>query len=347
MSRKKHLLKTFSLVLIILILVSFIQREIDNLRQTEGAAAFQVYQEMDLATFAGTVLLAGFRGLAVDILWIRSINLKDRHEWFELSALYKLISKLQPNFPSVWVFNSWNLSHNISVHWDSAEDKWRWFKAGIDFAEEGLKKNPNSPELLFWLGLLYYQRIYGYVDATRPEHRPYFLRQVEEIEGQSAPEMALKYFTLARKAGRHGIFSPYALDVYMAHSKKAIAWYAWEKKNLEKAATYMQKAADEWKRLTAKYPDKSILRSHYQEARVEAEWFPDENVPYVLDLEVTARDAWQKKNLEKAITYMEKAAAEWKELVAKYPDASFLRNRYQAALIIIEGLRESKEKSAP
>jgi len=347
-SRKKHLLKTFCLVAVILVLVSLTQREIDRFRQTTGAVGFQIYRELDLASFAGTVLLAGFRGLAVNILWIRSINLMDRHDWFELSALYKLISKLQPNFPSVWVFNSWNMSHNISVHWDSKEDKWRWFKAGIDFAKEGLQKNPDNPELLFWLGLLYYQRIYRYVDAEHPEHQPYFLRQVEETEGQTAPEMALKYFTRARDIGRHATFGPYVQDVNVAHAMEAVAWGAFEKKNLEKAVTYMEKASAEWKRLIPKYPHLPVLRSHYQEARRTAEWFSDENVPHILDLYDATQEAYREQDYDRGIACMEEAARGWEELASKYPHAADdLRDRHQRALNLIGVLREVQEKSTP
>lgn len=348
MSRKKHLLKTLCLVAVILVLVSLTQREIDRFRQTTDAVGFQIYRELDLASFAGTVLLAGFRGLAVNILWIRSINLMGQHDWFELSALYKLISKLQPNFPSVWIFNSWNMSHNISVHWDSAEDKWRWFKAGIDFAKEGLQRNPDNPELLFWLGSLYYHRIYRYIDRTRPEHRPYFLRQVEETEGQSAPEIALKYFTLSRKAGPHGTYGPYVQDINVAHAIESVAWYAFEKKNVEKAVTYMKKAAAELKRLILKYPHFPIVRSHYQEARIAAEWLSDEDVPRILELYDAAREAYEKKDFEKAINYMEKVARAWKDLASKYPlAADDLRGRHQRALNLIGFLREEQEKSAP
>jgi len=346
-SRRKRLLKTLCLVGVILILVSLIQREIDKFRKTQGDSGFQIYRELDLASFAGTVLLAGFRGLAVDILWVRSLNLMDRHQWFELSALYKLISKLQPNFPSVWIFNSWNLSHNISVHWDSAEDKWRWFEAGIDFAKEGLAKNPDNSELIFWLGLLYYHRIYRYVDLTRPHYREYFLRQVEETEGQSAPELALKYFTRARDIGYHGPFGPFALDTNVAHAMEAVAWYAFGKQDFEKAVAYMEKAAAEWKRLIPKYPHFAVLRNFHQQALIAAQWFPDENVPGILDLQAKAWQAYFEGDYAKAITYMEEAARGWKELSSKYPTAENLKDRHQDALDFIRLLREKQEEPAP
>jgi hypothetical protein len=347
-SRKKRFLKTLCLVAVLLVLVTLVQREIDRFRQAQSGTGFQIYQELDLASFAGTVLLAGFRGLAVDILWVRSLDLIERHQWFELSALYKLISKLQPNFPSVWVFNSWNLSHNISVHWDSKEDKWRWFKAGIDFAKEGLAKNPDSPELLFWLGSLYYQRIYRYVDLAHPEYKLYFLHQVEETEGQSAPEIALEYFIRARDIGRLPVFGPFALDTMVAHTTESVAWDALENKDIQKAVTYMEKAAAEWKLLIPKYPHLPIIRTHYQQAQLAAQWFSDETIPRILDLGAAAREAltFPDRDFDKAINCMEEIARAWKELSTKYPASQDLGDRHQRALELIRTLREEREKSA-
>jgi tetratricopeptide (TPR) repeat protein len=159
--------------------------------------------------------------------------------------------------------------------------------------------------------------------------------------------MALKYFTRARDIGRHATFGPYVQDVNVAHAMEAVAWDALEKKNLEKAVTYMEKAAAEWLRLTPKYPHLPIIRSQYQEARRAAEWLPDENVPHILNLYDATREAYGEQDYDKAIAFMEEAARGWEELASKYPHVEDLRRRHQRALDLIGILREVQEKFAP
>ena len=49
---------------------------------------------------------------------------------------------LQPNFVSVWVFQGWNLSYNVSVEFDDYHDRYRWVIKGIDFLKRGHRVQP-------------------------------------------------------------------------------------------------------------------------------------------------------------------------------------------------------------
>jgi hypothetical protein len=76
-----------------------------------------------------------------------------------------MITKLQPHFLSIWTFQSWNLTYNVSVEWDAPEDKYEWIKRGIKFVQEGVKKNNKSPDLIWDTAWYYYHKI-GFSDES-------------------------------------------------------------------------------------------------------------------------------------------------------------------------------------
>ena len=95
-----------------------------------------------------TVALGGFRGLISNFLWMRANDLRQDDKFFEAVQLADWITKLEPTFPSVWVFQGWNLSYNISVKFKDFPDRWRWVEHGIELMrEEGLRYNPTSVDL--------------------------------------------------------------------------------------------------------------------------------------------------------------------------------------------------------
>jgi hypothetical protein len=75
------------------------------------------------------------------------------------------ITKLQPHFLSVWTFQGWNLAYNVSVEWDAPEDKYEWIKKGIQFLQDGVRKNRKSPDLIWYTAWTYYHKI-GFSDES-------------------------------------------------------------------------------------------------------------------------------------------------------------------------------------
>jgi hypothetical protein len=110
-------------------------------------------------------LLGGARGIAANLLWTHAIDLQKFQDWDRLKATVDLITKLQPHFLTVWEFQSWNLAYNVSVEWDAPEDKYVWIKKGIQFAEDGVEKNRNSPDLIWTTASHYYHKI-GFSDES-------------------------------------------------------------------------------------------------------------------------------------------------------------------------------------
>ncbi|NLH40268.1 MAG: hypothetical protein GX448_00365, partial [Planctomycetes bacterium] len=53
-----------------------------------------------------TVALGAFRGLIVDILWMRADKLKEEGQFFDALQVAKWITTLQPRFAAVWEFHA-------------------------------------------------------------------------------------------------------------------------------------------------------------------------------------------------------------------------------------------------
>ena len=104
-----------------------------------------VSETMKLATL-------GMRGPAANLLWGKALHYQKIKDFTNLSATLEQITKLQPNFIRVWIFQGWNLSYNVSVDFDDYRDRYFWVIRGIRFTQEGLEYNRDEPTLLREVG---------------------------------------------------------------------------------------------------------------------------------------------------------------------------------------------------
>ncbi len=127
---------------------------------------------VELTGSALRLSLTGSRGLAVCVLWWTAIEKQKKHEWNKLANLVRSVTKLQPHFITPWLFQSWNLSYNVSVESDRIKDKYFYITQGMELLADGERKNRakilepdgserilNHPELCFNLGFYYQQKI--------------------------------------------------------------------------------------------------------------------------------------------------------------------------------------------
>ncbi len=84
-------------------------------KDAANLSAVSPFQGLRPGEFAGTVLLGGFRNIAIDVVWLKAIRLQEDEEYYKLLAVYRTISNLQPNVPVVWDFNEYNMAFNLSV----------------------------------------------------------------------------------------------------------------------------------------------------------------------------------------------------------------------------------------
>lgn len=195
---------------------------------------------------AASAALGGFRGIAVDILWMRADAMLNDKQFYQLMTYYELISALQPNFPSVWSYNAWNLSYNISAEWAKPEEKWLWINKGLEFTKKGLEYNPNSVELLFSTGWIYFNKIGG---------DEYFTRKLFEETGQEPYLVSYGYFSTALKAAQEqGINDP-RLSGLLVHSLFRHGQAVERSGNVPEAMKYFNQAEDYARALLVQFPD--------------------------------------------------------------------------------------------
>lgn len=128
--------------------------------------------EIDPASESMKLATLGMRGVAANLLWGRANEYKKKEEWDNLRATLNQIAKLQPNFISVWSFQAWNLSYNVSVEFDNYEHRYHWVKKGIEFLMQGIRYNTNEPRLLWDLGWFFGHK-FGRSDEYRQFRRKY------------------------------------------------------------------------------------------------------------------------------------------------------------------------------
>ncbi len=131
--------------------------------------------------------LGGFRSLAAEAVWFRADRLQEEGRYVELSQLASTLAFLEPHTPEVWSYSAWNLAYNISVMMPTPEDRWRWVAAAIRLLrDEGLKLNPDSPELCRELAWLFQLKIGGKIDSASPLYREKWREIVEDAAKRNA-----------------------------------------------------------------------------------------------------------------------------------------------------------------
>ncbi len=135
--------------------------------------------QADLAGSTARLSLSGARGFVICFLWISTIEKQKKHEWNEVELLTNTITKLQPHFLTPWLFQSWNLSYNVSVEADRVRDKYFYISKGISLLAEGERINRyrgidntgaeyvvGNPDMRFWIAF-YYSNKFGSSDEQQ------------------------------------------------------------------------------------------------------------------------------------------------------------------------------------
>ncbi|MDY0356745.1 MAG: hypothetical protein RBR19_12755 [Sedimentisphaerales bacterium] len=128
-----------------------------------------------------TVAMGAFRGLVVDILWMRADKLKEEGQFFDAKQLAEWITTLQPRFAAVWEFHAWNMAYNISVAIPASqpEQRWRWVKNGYELLrDKGIPTNPKAVQLYRELARIFQHKLGGVSDDA---HKYYKLQLAEAI----------------------------------------------------------------------------------------------------------------------------------------------------------------------
>jgi len=130
-------------------------------------AATERAEDSDPPEVSLGIAMGAFRGLFVNMLWMRANDMKEAGQFHEAIELARTITKLQPRFPRVWAFHAWNLAYNISVETQTPEERYQWVMAGVRLLrDEGIPANPNDLMLHKELAWIILHKIGGFTDDS-------------------------------------------------------------------------------------------------------------------------------------------------------------------------------------
>ncbi len=124
--------------------------------------------EIDPASQTMKLATLGLRGIAAWILWSRADDYRTKENWDKFAATLNTLRRLQPHYISVWDYQAWNVSYNVSKEFDHYEHRYLWVKRGIEFLMTGTRYNRRNPRLLWSLGWFT-----GHKLGTADEHREF------------------------------------------------------------------------------------------------------------------------------------------------------------------------------
>lgn len=138
-----------------------------------------------------TVAMGAFRGVIVDILWMRADKLKDEGKFFDAKQLAEWITTLQPRFAQVWDFHAWNMAYNISVAIPNTqpEERWRWVRNGYELLRDrAIELNPNSIMLYRSLAWIFQHKIAGISDDCHTYYKKELALAFRPLVGDNTTE---------------------------------------------------------------------------------------------------------------------------------------------------------------
>lgn len=121
--------------------------------------------EADISGSAARLALTGSRGVAVTALWLSAIEKQKRNDFHEFEDRVRMVTKLQPNFITPWIFQSWNIAYNVSVEMHGSGDMYYYIVRGIQLLAEGERRNKRSPDMRYQIAF-YYQNKFGVSDQV-------------------------------------------------------------------------------------------------------------------------------------------------------------------------------------
>ena len=188
------------------------QQSMNRDRETLGLTRTTVLENAPPALAFTTVALGGFRGLISNFLWIRATDLQQDDKYFEAAQLADWITKLEPTYTQVWLFQAWNMAYNISVKFKENgpgdySDRWRWLERGIELLrDDGLRYNPNSILIYRELGWFFQHKMGQNLDDANMYYKQQWATQMTNFFGLKGtnfgpllnPQTALDYQRLQR-----------------------------------------------------------------------------------------------------------------------------------------------------
>jgi hypothetical protein len=177
-------------------LMAPLQARIEQERQQlqYGGAPFTREMRDQIGQGLAIALLAGFRGVVADFVWIRGHHYWEKRQWILQAECLENTVKLQPRSTFFWDTGAWHMGWNIAhaervgtngitVAQGLLRERY-WHQRARDFLERGIANIPNRFDLYFKLGWLHQQKLIracGGDPACEKEHH----RQAAELYAQA------------------------------------------------------------------------------------------------------------------------------------------------------------------
>ena len=191
MNRKLYKLSLLGFAVVLLVVVSQLQRQLNRQRATPELGLMRVTElgsnAPPVLAFT-TVALGGFRGLIANSLWIRANDLQQDGKYFEMVQLADWITKLEPTFTQVWLVLGWNMAYNISVKFSDRADRWRWVQRGIELLrDDGLRYNPKDALIYRELAWFFQHKMGANMDDAHLFYKSEWAKEMTVVLGSGRP----------------------------------------------------------------------------------------------------------------------------------------------------------------
>lgn len=103
------------------------------------------------------IALAGFREMIAGILWVRADSFFDSGNYDAILPIIRLVTLLDPRQIDVYATGMWHIAYNFTDE-ESRADR-RYIPTALALGAEGARQNPETYELFFETGWLWYHRI--------------------------------------------------------------------------------------------------------------------------------------------------------------------------------------------
>ena len=101
--------------------------------------------------------LAGFREMIAGILWVRADEFFDSGNYDAILPIIRVVTALDPNQIDVYATGMWHIGYNFTDE-EQRSDR-RYIPSALALGKEGARKNPNTYEMYFETGWMWYHKI--------------------------------------------------------------------------------------------------------------------------------------------------------------------------------------------
>jgi len=101
--------------------------------------------------------LAGFRELIAGILWVKADSFFDEGNFDAILPIVRIVTRLDPHQIDVYATGMWHIAYNFTD--EGARSDRRYVPSAVALGVEGAQNNPQTYELYYETGWLYYHKI--------------------------------------------------------------------------------------------------------------------------------------------------------------------------------------------